>query len=140
MNISNDSWVKAAGKLVYEPKRPDLRKSRAADDWWLVLDVPCGIAHYYNWWVKKEIHLDLQLPAWNPHITLLDGRRAVDPKHRHMWKKHAGKWFSFEYNVNIEQHWKFWTLPVRSRQLQEIRSELGFSNEIDMHLTIGRMK
>lgn len=132
-------WVQLTGRLVYEPHRPDLRKTRKADKFMLVLELKGDIAKYYAWWLKKHFHLEVQLPAWRPHVTVLDGRIAVREEKHHLWKKYQGELITFEYNVNIEQHWKFWTLPVRSERLNEIREELGFARTDKLHLTIGRM-
>jgi hypothetical protein len=133
------NWVKATGKLVYEPKRPELRKTRQNDDWWLIVETDPRIANYYNWWVERMWGLRLQLPAWKAHVTVLDGRYPVKPEFRNMWKAHAGEIITFEYNVEFEQHWKFFALPVRSKKLNDYRKELGFKPINNMHITFGRM-
>lgn len=134
------TWIKGTCKLVYSPARPGLKKKRAANDFIIVAEMPGDIAKYYSYWIKKKLYLNLQLPAWRPHITVLDGRKPVDDSKLHLWEKHAGKTVDFEYSIDVEQHWKFWVLPVRSEKLTEIRTELGFApNAHNFHLTIGRM-
>lgn len=134
------TWLKAKGKLIYSPARPGLKKQRAANDFFVILETPGDVAKYYSHWVKKSLYLDLQLPAWRPHVTVLDGRKAIAEDKLPLWKKYAGEIIKYEYSVDIEQHWKFWVLPVRSPRLAEIRSELGLpQNNHGFHLTIGRM-
>jgi hypothetical protein len=134
-----NNWTTATGRLIYEPNRPDLRKSRKSDDWWLIVETNPNIASYYCWWVEKKWGLKLQLPAWKAHITVLDGRKPVDPKYRDRWNAHKGKVITFEYSVEFEQHWKFFVLPVRCDQLNQLREELGFAPIDNFHITIGRM-
>jgi len=136
----NNNWIKGTGKLIYNPERPGMRKSRQHDEWFLAVNVDPQIAEYYRWWVYKRFMLQLQHTAWHPHVTVLDGRRSVKPQNRKNWEKHSGEIIHFEYSPNIEQHWKFWCLPVKSERLQEIKRELGFNDaESKLHVTIGRM-
>lgn len=131
-------WIKGGGRLVYNPDRPDLRKTRKADDWWLVVNTDNGIADYYRWWIKKAKGIDLQRPAWRTHVSILSGREPVTSEYKHLWKKYENQWIDFEYSVEIEQHWKFFVLPVRCEKLDVIRSELGLSH-YPLHITVGRL-
>ena len=135
-----NNWAKATGRLIYEPNRPDLRKIRKANDWFLVVETNPNIAAYYCWWIEKTWGLKLQRPAFKAHITVLDGRHPVAPDFRGQWKKRAGEVITFEYNVEFEQHWKFFALPVRCEKLNDIRAELGFESINNLQLTIGRME
>ena len=132
-------WVRGAGKLVYNPDRPELRKTRKADDWWLVVNTDNGISDYYRWWVEKAKHITLQRPAWRTHVSVLNGKEPVKPEYQHLWKKYEGKWIEFEYSVEIEQHWKFFVVPVRCPALEQIRKELGLTGT-PLHITIGRLE
>lgn len=131
------AWFKGFGWLEYNPQRPEIKKTRAADDWWLVLNVPGDVCKYYSWWAKQK-GVTLQLPVWRPHVTILNGRSPVRKENRHLWKKHHGEKIYFEYSNEFDVNWKFWTLPVRSARMQEIRHELGFDTNEKIHLTIGR--
>lgn len=133
------SWVKYKGVMVYNPKRPELKKTRKEEEWWLICEVDYGLAAFYRHLVFKRHGLQLQPTAWKPHITVLDGRKPVKPEFRKFWKKYDKQKIDFEYSVDIEQHWKFWVLPVRSKKLEEIRKELGFFNDYPLHITFGRM-
>jgi hypothetical protein len=131
-------WIKGAGKLVYNPHRPDLRKTRKADDWWLVVNTDNGISDYYRAWFKKDTGVDLLKPAWRTHVSVLNGKEPVRPEYQHLWKKYENEWINFEYGVDVEQHWKFFVLPVKCDRLDEIRAELGLKS-IPLHITIGRL-
>lgn len=133
-------WIKGTAKLVYAPARPGLKKVRAANDYFLVAEVSGDIAKYYSYWIKKTLYVSLQPPAWRQHITVLNGRHEVPADRRHLWKKHHNETIHFEYSVDVQQHWKFWVLPVRSNRLETIREEFGLaSNHKQFHLTVGRM-
>lgn len=133
------TWVKYKGTLVYNPKRKELRKTRKEEQWWLICEIDYGLAAFYRHLVFKRFGLQLQPTAWKPHITVLDGRKQVKPEFQKFWKKYDGQKVEFEYSVDVEQHWKFWVLPVRSKQLMDIRKELGFHNDYPLHVTFGRM-
>ena len=130
-------WVPDTGIIKYDPPRNGIKKVRPGSV--LVVDVDYGIAEYYRWWVKKHFHLTLQNNAWRPHITVIDGRVPLNQEQMKLWKKYEKQVAHFEYSVDIKQHWKFWTLPVQSEQLTEIRKELGMSVKYPFHITFGRM-
>lgn len=131
-------WLKGYGWLEYNPTRREIKKIRAADDWWLTLTIPGDVCKYYVWWMQKEKGISLQLPVWRPHITILNGRKPVSVDKQHLWKKYQGEKINFEYQPNIEQNWKFWSLPVRSNRIHEIRKELGVDDDFPFHITVGR--
>lgn len=134
------TWVKSIATLVYNPYRPGLRKVRGANNFFFIAEVKGDICKYYSHLIEKNLYLKLQLPVWRPHVTILNGRQSISDDKLHIWKKYAGEEIEFEYNVNVEQHWKFWVLPVRSERMQQLQKELGFDFEnYDFHLTIGRM-
>jgi hypothetical protein len=130
-------WCKSTAKVFYDPYRPGLRKVRPGT--LVVANVDPGIAEYYRWWVRKRFGLFLQNTAFLPHITIVDGKVKNDNQHP-AWKKYQGQIITFEYSVELEQHWKFWTLPVRSKALENIRSELGLNPNYNFHITFGRME
>jgi len=129
---------KSTAKVLYDPYRPGLRKIRPGS--LIVADVDPNIAKYYRWWVDKQLHLKLQNTAWLPHITVFDGKTPLSKEQMALWNKHQHERIHFEYNNEIEQHWKFWVLPVESKRLKEIRQELGLPTNKNFHITIGRME
>jgi len=131
------TWVKSTAKVFYDPYRPGLRKVRPGT--LVVANVDPGIAELYRYWVRKRHGLILQNTAFLPHITIVDGKVKNDNQHP-MWKKFHGQVIDFEYSVDMEQHWKFWTLPVRSKKLEEIRQSLGLNPNYNFHITFGRME
>lgn len=130
-------WLSTTAQILYDPSRPGIRKVRPGS--LVVGNIDPGIADYYRWWVHKRFGLSLQRPAWTPHVTILDGKgkqQRVDMTH---WKKHHKCVIPIEYSVDIEQHWKFWVLPVRCEALCDLRAELGLSRDYNFHITFGRM-
>lgn len=132
-------WINYKGLVVYNPNRPNLKKIRLANQWFLFVEVCYDFAAFYRWLIFKRYGLRLNATAWKPHITVLDGRKEVKPEFRHNWKKYEKVKVEFNYSVNVQQHWKFWTLPVYSPKIIEIRKELGFFDNYPLHITIGRM-
>jgi hypothetical protein len=130
------TWCKSSAQVSYDPYRPGLRKHRPGS--LVVANVDLGIPEYYRWWVRKRFGLQLHPPAFFPHITIVDGKRHHDKNS--FWKKYQNRTIEFEYNVEFEQHWKFWTLPVRSTQLEQIRTELDLNPNYNFHITFGRME
>lgn len=128
-------WLNSSAKILYDPQRPGIKKSRPGT--LVVGNVDPGIAEYYRWWVKKQHHLFLNNTAWHPHITVVDGK--VENKDMRNWKAFQNAFVDFEYSPELEQHWKFWVLPVRSKKLEEIRSSLGLKPTHNFHITFGRM-
>jgi hypothetical protein len=129
------NWAASTAKVFYDPVRPGIRKVRPGS--LVVANVDPGIAEYYRWWVKKQHGLQLQNTAWYPHITVVDGK--VNSGRGSEWKKYQSAVIDFEYSAELEQHWKFWVLPVRSRQLEMIRHGLGLNPDYNFHITVGRM-
>lgn len=128
-------WCKSSAKVSYDPYRPGIRKIRPGI--LVVADVDPGITEYYRWWVRRRFGLQLQSTAFMPHITIVDGKTPLDKNT--FWKKWQNKTIEFEYSVEMENHWRFWTLPVRSNKLELIRSELGLKPEYNFHITFGRL-
>lgn len=131
-------WLKTQAKVLYDPFRPGIRKVRPGS--LIVANVDPNIAEYYRWWVKKRFGLRLQNTAFIPHVTVLDGKNANTAVDMKRWKAFEGQTVDIEYSVGIEQHWKFWVLPVRSNDLQAVRLDLGLAPTSKLHITFGRME
>jgi len=130
-------WVPTSAKILYDPHRPGIRKVRPGS--LVVANVDPGIAEYYRWWVKKRHGLFLHNTAWIPHVTILDGKKQAKLD-MSAWKRHHNVMIDIEYSVELEQHWKFWVLPVRSNSLMMLRKELGLTPAYNFHITFGRME
>jgi hypothetical protein len=130
-------WLPTKAKVLYDPIRPGIRKNRPGS--LIVANVDPGIAEYYRWWVKKRFGLWLQNTAFIPHVTILDGKNANTPIDMKQWKKFEGQTIDIEYSVDLQQHWKFWVLPVRGNDLQFIRQSIGLAPTYKYHITFGRM-
>lgn len=133
-----DNWLKSTATILYDPPRPGIKKIRKEK--LVIARVDQNITKYYRWWVAKRFGLMLSPPVWDSHITIFDGRKSISDKFEGNWNKHQRSVFTFDYNVEIEQHWKFWTLQVKSPKLELIRLELGINPSYKFHLTIGRME
>lgn len=165
LSLKPKQVLKARGQIVYEPTRAlegskgNVVNGRKRTDvpWWIVVNCSDTISAYYRTLIEKNILNPLGLdkgiklapPMWGSHITVLDGRNEVPFNKREFWKKYDGEVIDFEYSPEVYQVWKFWNIPVRSRFLDNIREELGFSaiNPRDKvvipgfnyHITVGRM-
>ncbi len=135
-------WHTGEGRIIYDPHRGTMK---ANTNWWCVIDVDKEITRYYRWWLRYEKHIILQQPAWDAHISVVRGERAVQ-KNAAVWKKHHGRKVKFRYehgDIQISKdkdapgyfHWIRVDCPV----VDEIREELGLIASWKYHhLTIGR--
>lgn len=140
--------LKGTGVLVYDPHRPGMKSKT---DWWIVVNTDSEICRYYRWWVYRRYMLELQKPSWGAHVSVLRGGKPAADK-MHLWKKHQGEKIEFVYEPVVYHSGDtprgdhpdvFWYVDVWSERLNEIRAELGFTNEfqgkpIKYHLTVGR--
>lgn len=138
--------LNGTGILLYDPSRPGMKSKT---DWWIVVNTDNEICRYYRWWVWKRYMIDLKQPAWGAHISVLRGSRPQDDK-IHLWKKYHGKTIKFQYLPYVRQTDRetdgadhFWFIDVWSKQLNDIREELGFpiifnNKPITYHITVGR--
>ena len=156
MGMSTDFFT-AKGRVQYvfasgDPTQADkgLRqgaKKRAGEPWILV-EVPNGIAQYYraqvitnliNPFRQEPIPHRIHPPKWGAHITVLDGRFGRNQMNMDLWEKYQNEIVEFQYSHCVQQHWKFFTLPVHSEQLDLIRKELGLPPKA-LHITVGRIE
>lgn len=128
----------SVGILRYSPK---LLGDRASEKWWLVLDCDESLGCYYRhlYWLAHFRVQKLLRPAWKEHVTVI---RNEEPPHKGGWEKYTGKSVEFEYNPEPRTNGSYWWLEVCSRELQEIRVELGLSREpaIPLHLSFGHQQ
>lgn len=136
------NWIESTGRVVYDPYRGDMK---ANTNWWCVIDIDKEITRYYRWWLQKEKHIILNLPAWDAHISVIRGEKSVAAK-KNLWKKHHGRIvpFRFEHgDIQISKdkdapgyfHW----IRIECDAVDEIREELGLIASWKYHhATIGR--
>jgi len=89
----------------------------------LVLDIDPEIVRYYRTFLSRKMFTNLQLyPA---HISIV--RKEVPLWE--LWGKHAGRSIEFEYDGVIHHGTMYWWLNCWSKELEEIRTELGLPLE-----------
>ncbi len=130
--------IKVTGILKYSPKRYDFKKSHKTDV--LILELyRDDLCAYYQWMLEKKYGqcMKLQSPMYGAHVTVVkaeESKKAGD-----LWGKYQNKKITVEYSPKLENHWRFWTLPVYSKELEEIRTEMGLK-KFPFHITIGRQE
>ena len=130
---------KGSGILIYDPNR---QRMKHKTDWWCVVEVDREITRYLRWWVKKELWIDLNPPAWDAHISVIRGERPRQ-QHMHLWRKYHRQKIEFEYDQNPKRAVDpnggyFWFVETYSTALYDIRTELEFPAHWKFHLTFGR--
>jgi len=121
--------MKSIGKLHYYTK-------------WLILLVDDEIAKYYQHIIYLwDRRLKLNHPMHGAHITIIAGKYEDVSNHPN-WKKYHNHKIEFEYSVDIGTNGCYFWLPVKCKQFEDIRVELGLSPTIPYpwHLTIGNSK
>lgn len=129
---------KATGQLIYDPKS-QIATRKGFQSWWMILDAHQSIPYYYRYWIKRELGHQLNAPVWRSHITVCRGEQ---PKKQWNWKKYEGRKIEFEYSPEIRFSEIYAWVPVFSKDLEEIRVELGLSPQprVPFHWTIGNRK
>lgn len=132
--------IKLRGKLVYDPIRPDFKKTHKVRT--LILELPRDqMDLYYQWFLMKQYGtwIAMQRPMYGLHVTVVRGNEKIPANRVHLWKKYSGKIIEIEYDPSkLVRHWEFWSLPVHSPNLVAIREELGLHLYHNMHITVGR--
>jgi hypothetical protein len=126
---------KADGELYYYDKN-------VRDTQWLLLNADLSIVDYYLHWIKKNYWLDkVQKPKHGSHISVIRGEIIEDSLFYQHWKKYHSNKIEFEYSNDITNNGEHFWLPVYSKELEKIRTELGLPKtpEYNFHLTIGRL-
>jgi hypothetical protein len=139
---------KTVGKLVYDPYRADMKRRTEG---WCILEVDREITRYYRERLRSELHLHLQPPSWDAHVSVVRGERLATDK-RHLWKKYANKRIEIAYSLPGEYYegrshlkdkqvdgGRFFIVNIKSQELMDIRHELGLPTNWSLHLTFGRI-
>lgn len=136
----NNQWIKTSGKLIVRPSSKfSLRKKRNIDEAHTIVQADRGLAEYTRWWVDKQLHLWLQPPMLQVHVSVFNGKETLSEEAKKHLETLNGSLIEYEYSVDVQQHWKFWVLPVRSEMLNNIRGQCNVPKNYHFHITIGRM-
>ena len=144
-DIADAFLYKATGKLVYDPPRCGMKNKTT---WWAVVEVDKEITRYYRSWIKTVYGIDLCVPSWDAHISVIRGEKPTD-KLMHLWKKYDGSIIEFEYrhfprfngdtrSVKSSKPGSFWFVDVISPTIKQIRDELELPSFWNQHITVGR--
>jgi len=114
---------------------------RYGRDSYSVVIVDPEIGNYYRSFIPR--HIMWSIPLWQPHITVT--RTGVEKiVNREAWEKYEGQEFVVGYSPHIMIGFTYIWLPAFSKELEEIRLELGLSRFFDrfrgFHITIANMK
>lgn len=124
-----DQWIKSQGKLSYE------KGNR------LVAYVNDDLTHFYRSLIPKYIYFNT--PKYYPHITIVRGKYEV-PLNKKVWNKYNGEKIEFRYSPNIQIDNLYIWIPVESKDIKNIRRELGLPDYPHIfktyHITIGNKK
>ncbi|UYE98611.1 hypothetical protein XbC2_182 [Xanthomonas phage XbC2] len=133
-------YIEMEGYLEYDPDRKDMKKRT---QYWCVLQLPNDLVRYYQYFLRTEKHIYLEMPAWGAHVSIIRGEKP-DDEHIHLWKKYHKKKFKFRFFPNIvevkdkKQSGSFYVINFECPELSDIRRELGLPVYRDFHITIGR--
>lgn len=130
--------ISLEGTLQYDPPRT-IKNNRP---YWLVLNLPHEIIQYYQWFVRKELFIDIKDPPHSAHVSIV---RGEVPPNIDMWKKYDGKKLQFQYYPHIimkkdkKKPGYFFFINFDCDEIMNIREELGlYSKYFEWHFTIGR--
>ncbi|AFA44301.1 hypothetical protein DIDNDMLP_00476 [Klebsiella phage KP13-7] len=130
--------ISLEGTLQYDPPRT-IKNNRP---YWLVLNLPDEIVKYYQWFVRKELFIDIKDPLHSAHVSIV---RGEVPPNIDMWKKYDGMKLQFQYYPYItmkkdnKNPGNFFFIEFDSDEIMSIRDELGlYSKYSEWHFTIGR--
>lgn len=106
-----------------------------------VLNIDPEIGRLYRSFIPKHVHW--LPPMWSTHITVT--RTGVEKiPNRKFWGKYYGCKFKIQYSPCIMFGATYIWLPAFSKDLEEIRLELGlprhFNSFQQFHITIANMK
>lgn len=132
---AKNQWVELEGILRYDPDK-SLRKRRERQ---LVLELKSrDLCRLYQWFIERRYWVRLQPSMLKPHVNVLRRQESSFEPPRDLWRKYEGERVKIEYLPDVEKHWQFYVLPVRSDRLNEIRVELGLKPRNELHITVAR--
>mgnify|MGYP001027607501 CR=1 FL=1 len=107
---------------------------------WVIMECPKDILDYYWHWIYKEKQIKLHKPRFGSHISIIRGNELIMNKTQFPWRKYHEKEITFSYSPFLQTNGDYWWLPVTCSFLEELRNELGLSDQVPFgfHLTIGK--
>ena len=137
MTNENEVTFESWGKIIYDPRRPGLKRKK---DWWTIVTVDREITRYFRWHVLWNWGIKLSQPSWDAHISIVRGEK---PRHNkmHLWKKYHGQTVKFRYLnqvIQAPEKPEFWFVEVDCPMLRQIRDEFEIPSNWRSHVTIGR--
>lgn len=124
------------GSLYYYDKN-------VRDTQWLLLNIEDNsLIEYYQYWIKKHYWINtLQKPKHGAHISVIRGETIEDELFYKHWKKYHNDIIHIEYDNNIQDNNEHFWVKAYSKDLENIRTELGLNPipEYNFHITIGRL-
>ncbi|GIP48772.1 MULTISPECIES: hypothetical protein [Paenibacillus] len=122
------TWFEATGTITYF-------------ETWAIAECPKDIMNYYGHWVYRTHHMKLNKPKFGSHISIIRGE-DVDPERKiRFWGKYAHQPLTFAYSNEMGHNAEHYWLPVCSREMERLRTELGLPKDppFGFHLTLGRI-
>jgi hypothetical protein len=112
--------------------------------WWCVAEVDTEITRYVRWWLQRELHIHLQPPSWDAHISIVRGEKP-DMQKVHNWKNHHKQHYEFSwdhFDIRSEEDkvngGRFYWVNAHCPQFDKIRESLGLRTGFRYHITVGR--
>ena len=137
--------LKTIGTVDYDPHRANMKRNTNN---WVVINCDREITRYYRWWLEKELHIRLNQPSWDAHISVVRGERISQDVYDDMWKRQQGRKVNIEYEhgqiykaEDLKNGGWFYWLRARCAAISEVRDELGLPVKYPNmagHITIGR--
>lgn len=135
-----DQYIELQGYLEYDPDRGDMARRT---EYWCVLQLPNDLVRYYQYFLKTEKHLQMCMPAWGAHVSIIRGEKP-DAEHLPLWNKYNKQRFTIRFKPEIvelkdkKQPGSFFVINFECPELMDLRAELGLPVHKDFHITIGR--
>lgn len=133
--------AKCNGKFMFSPTRPGLKKLHRSFDRAVILKLDNGVVEYYSWWLRRKYGIQVSLPAWGAHITVVSDKDRVKDgiAFDTLKKRFEGKILSVSHDVYLKKKWQFWVLDViPTQEMLQVRRDLGLNEDFPFHITIGR--
>ena len=93
-------------------------------EWKMILAVDQDLSNYYRALIPKSTCC--KRPSWPAHMTIVRQEFEV-PLHKEHWMKYNGMEVAFDYlPIILNDEYYFW-LNAWSKQLEQIRIELGLT-------------
>ncbi len=133
-------YVEVIGYIEYDPDRDAMKKNT---QYWCVLQLPEDLIGLYQYFLRAEKHIHMNMPAWGAHCSIVRGKQP-DEAHQHLWGKYQYRRIKIRFRPEIikvkdsKKPGSFYIINFCSTELNDIREELGLPRHPEFHFTIGR--